>query len=168
MIWSYLSDGGYLHPLFASWFSNTYVIVYWVLWGLNAVFLFLVPLAVSYVLHGRREGPPILHPRVPKIIRIHIYTLLRLVKSAKKTGFFRMAITLGVLLLSLGYGLYYNQIIGDPDLLTTGLIQELNADDVRLLIDFLYRFAFLGVFLILISTAVSFGFFTSILSDHEV
>lgn len=167
MIWNYLSDGGYLHPLFASWFSNTYVTVYWAIWVINALCLVLVPLAVSHVLRDREEGTPNLDSRV-RVIRIHIYTLLRLVKSSKKTSFFRIVITFGVLLSSLGYGLYYIQIIADPHLLTTGLIQELNAEDVRLLIDFLYRFAFLGGFLILISTAVSFGFFTSILSDHDV
>lgn len=167
MMWQYLEEGGYLHPLFADWYTPMVMNGYVIVMTLNFVFLIVLPFVFYYFSHDKALGDPAAKSWIPLSLRIRWRAFRRLFFGPREFGKFRIFFTLSILAASAAYGVFYCKIVSDPNVLSTGLIQQLSAHHVDRLIDFLYRFAFLGVFFLVVTPVVSFGVFTSVLADQR-
>jgi hypothetical protein len=146
MVWMLLKEGGYISPFLSTWYSSTGLYIYWAFLAVSLLlYIFGLEIAVQGSYSPQNMSQHILR-RMGSFLDVFIY-----LRAERRISWYVLALIPGLV-----YGYFLAQIQADPNILViNGTLQQLQASDVMRIINFLYRFLVLGVFLMAFTWAMA-------------
>lgn len=142
MVWGYLSEGGYLHPLFGWWYSGWGLLLFFLLGFLPGILLVAIPEFENNDLQPQAIRKDVLY-------RVYVFgwTLRKMLQELGRLSWRKVLVAE---LLVMIYMILLVVIMWLPDaLVSAGSIQELSVGEFEQLISFLQRFCVFGGFLLI-------------------